>query len=107
VVAEGGVTVATPGAPKVFRLYVWGSRYSLFKVVYPAELDMSFLTAPPHGFEGVWEEETKWFKIKVEVFEASEDPDRFAASSGSPTSTTQSSYTTTATTPNRIGEPTS
>jgi hypothetical protein len=50
----------------------------LFKVVYPAELDMSFVTAPPHGFAGVWEEETKWFKVKVEVFEASEDPDRFS-----------------------------
>jgi hypothetical protein len=77
-VTGSGVTVATPNAPKVFRLYVWGSRYSLFKVVYPAELDMTFITAPPHGFEGVWEEETKWFKVKIEVIEFSEDPDRFS-----------------------------
>ncbi len=70
--------MATPDAPEVFRLYVWGSRYSLYKVVYPVELDMSFVTAPPHGFAGVREEETRWFKVKFEVIEFSEDPDRFS-----------------------------
>jgi hypothetical protein len=62
----------------VFRLYVWGSRYSLFKVVYPVELDMSFVTAPPLGFAGSWEEQTRWFKVKVAVHGASEDPDGFS-----------------------------
>ena len=76
--AGGGVSGIAPNVSKVFRLYVWGSRYSLFKVVYPVELDMSFVTAPPFGFAGVWEEETKWFKVKVEVLEFSEDPDRFS-----------------------------
>jgi hypothetical protein len=76
--AGGGVSGTAPAVSKVFRLYVRGSHYSLFKVVYPVELDMSFVTAPPFGFAGVWEEETKWFKVKFEVVEFSEDPDRFS-----------------------------
>jgi hypothetical protein len=76
--AGGGVSEAAPNVPNMFRLYVWGSRYSLFKVVHPVELDMSFVTAPPLGFAGSWEEQTKWFKVKVVVYEASEDPDRFS-----------------------------
>jgi hypothetical protein len=76
--AGGGAGSSAPDVPNMFRLYVWGSHYSLFKVVYPVELDMSFVTAPPLGFAGSWEEQTKWFKVKVAVYGASEDPDRFS-----------------------------
>ena len=76
--AGGGASGSASDVPNMFRLYVWGSSYSLFKVVYPVELDMSFVTVPPLGFAGSWEEQTKWFKVKVAVYGASEDPDRFS-----------------------------